>query len=430
MLDTESKLDNNSIRLISTLAKALISGKSLFITGAAGTGKSTLLRELKKKLKTKLVLTSTTGVSAINIGGCTIHSFSGIGIHNDVRAIDAIKSTRNWLHIKERVRESSIIAIDEISMLRADTFNLINRVFVEATGSKLPFGGKTLLLVGDFLQLPPVPKKDDVVEDLWCFRSESWKDLSPLTIHLKKVHRQADERFINTLHKIREGKIDADTDSTFAELELPKTGGVCNTIKFFPTNKEAEAFNECELAKLPGTEIEYVARIWGRHPSLEAQIRDNCIALEILKLKLGAKVIVLTNDSEARRFVNGSLGLIVGFDEKKRPIVKIDKTGETLTFEPFQWELKDYKDNILASFVQIPLKLAYGITIHKSQGMTLDEATIDCRRIFAPGQAYVALSRVRTLSGLKLNGWSKEQVFVDRVALSFYERLRGGHSHE
>jgi ATP-dependent exoDNAse (exonuclease V) alpha subunit len=423
MLLTDKPETKLWVKETEALGKTIEKGRSLFITGPAGTGKSQLVKELKERLGPTAVLTSTTGISAMNIGGSTIHSFAGIGIHCDPRAVESIAHRMNWPQVRDRIVSANTIIIDEISMLRSDTLTLIDRVFRRATRIDKTFGGKPIVFVGDFLQLPPVPQHDDADENIWSFNSDCWGRAEPSTLLLEKIHRQTESGFLEALSEIRLGHCTEKTDVLFRSREvLKKAADSKGKLHFFPTNREAESYNQDRLADLPGASNKYGATIWGMTEALEAQIRNTCLGVPILELKVDARVIILINDKD-KEFVNGSLGTIVQFDDMRNPVVKIDRTGKVLTFERHRWELKNYKDEMLASFDQIPLKLAYGITIHKSQGLTLDEAVIDCQKIFAPGQAYVALSRVKDSAGLYLRNWDSKLVKADQHALQFYKKL-------
>jgi ATP-dependent DNA helicase PIF1 len=406
---------------VEVAARAIARGKSFLVSGPAGSGKSTFMRELKKRLGTTAALTSTTGISALNVGGQTIHSFAGIGIYSDPRAVHAVRAADSWPHVRARINSVETVIIDEISMLRGDTFDLLNAVFKLATCDSRPFGGKTIVAVGDFLQLPPIPKMEDVDGDIWVFQSKSWRDLKPYPLILKKIHRHAEPDFLNALSDLRSGKCSDETNKFFQLRNLPRAEVSKNTLKFFPTNIEAAAFNQKCLLELSEKSLFSKAETWAKTPQLEAQIRSNCVAVEILELKIGARVMVLINCPDGQ-YVNGSFGTVVAF-QSMLPIVRIDRTGIEFKFEPYTWEQKNYKGELLASLTQLPLKLAYAVTIHKSQGLTLDSASIDCRRIFAAGQLYVALSRVKSSKGLILNGWNRNLVRADDAAKDFYKKI-------
>jgi GTPase SAR1 family protein len=394
-------------------------GTNLFITGPAGTGKSTFIRALKDHFGHSLAVTSTTGVSALNIGGGTIHSFSGIAIHTSVQALPTILAAQNWSKVRSRIRSTKIIVVDEISMLRPDQLELIDRVFREATCKDEPFGGKVMIFVGDFLQLPPVTKNREVLQAI--FECKTWLEAAIEPVHLFKIHRQTDPEFLKHLVLLRFGWCFDETDTFFRGCSITEAEIDTQALRFFGTNVEAENYNQSNLQALPGDVKTYRANCYGSEFDLKA-LKSSVLAQEVLHLKVGARVMFLSNyKPEGHDFVwvNGSLGTIVDFN-LKNPIVKIDESGETVTVERHTWAKIDWEGRELAAFEQIPLKLAYGVTIHKSQGLTLDRAIIDCARIFADGQAYVALSRVKTREGLKLLNWNPRLVKADPRAVQYY----------
>jgi len=405
---------------VENLIEKIEAGKNLFLTGPAGTGKSTLIRALKDHYGWKLALTSTTGISALNIGGGTIHSFSGIGIHTDPRALQAIMHQINWGKVRQRIRATKVIVVDEISMMRPDQLELIDLVFRQATGNELPFGGKCMVFVGDFLQLPPVTKNKEVLP--MAFECKTWLEANIEPIHLFRIHRQKDAEFLKHLVSLRFGWCFEETNQFFRARCVTEEEIDPKTLRFFGTNAEAENFNEMNLDALPEPTKTYHAYTYGSEFDVK-QLKASILAQEILHLRNGARVMFLNNykpeGADDFTWVNGSLGTVIGFNIKN-PIVKIDESGEEVTVDRNTWKKVDWQDRELASFEQIPLKLAYGVTIHKSQGLTLDKAVIDCRRIFADGQAYVALSRVKSRDGLFLLNWNPRLVKADPRAVEYY----------
>lgn len=406
---------------VESIIEKIDAKKNLLLTGPAGTGKSTIIKALKDHYKRKLVVTSTTGISALNIGGGTIHSFSGIGIHSSPNALEAIVNQMNWPKVKSRIQTTKIVVIDEVSMLREDQLELLDLVFRRATWCNEPFGGKIMVFVGDFLQLPPVTKNGENLG--WIFNSKTWNDAKIEPVHLYTIHRQTDPEFLKHLLSLRFGWCTDETDEffqsrTFSEQDIDPT-----TLRFFSTNVEAENFNFKNLGSIQEQLKTHKARVYAISEYYEKQIKSSTLAQEILELKVGARVMFLSNkkpeDSDDFIWVNGSLGTIVDYN-RNTPIVELDDTGQRVDVESYTWKMVDWSDNELASFEQIPLKLAYGVTIHKSQGLTLNKAVIDCKRIFANGQAYVALSRVRSSDGLFLLNWKSGLVKADQDAVEFY----------
>jgi ATP-dependent exoDNAse (exonuclease V) alpha subunit len=411
---------------IKDIIKKIDNGINVLLTGPAGTGKSTIVKALKEHYKWKLVVTATTGVAALNINGCTIHSFSGIGIHNSVEALKTIKGQYNWSKVQRRIRRTHIIVVDEISMLHANQLELLDMLFRDACNIDKPFGGITMVFVGDFLQLPPVTKQPDL--NSWVFNSKTWLEAKIEPIHLYTIHRQEDEQFLKHLIALRFGWCHPDTDEFFKSREVSEAELAPNILRFFPTNAEADNYNDKNLMSIDAPIQNHMAVVWGLNENYEKQIKNATLALEFLELKVGARVMFLNNkrDKDFGDFiwVNGSLGTIVDYVSGS-PVVEIDESNDRFIVSVHTWELKDWEDNVLASFEQIPLRLAYGVTIHKSQGLTLAKAVIDCRRIFASGQAYVALSRVRTADGLFLLNWNHKLIKADPIAVDYYLKSMG-----
>ncbi len=412
------------------IVKLIDAKTNLLITGPAGTGKSTLVKRLKEHYGKRFIITSTTGVSALNIGGSTIHSFSGIGIHTEPRAIHTITNQFNWRKVSSRIRWAKILVIDEVSMLRLDQLELMDLVFREATGIDAPFGGKRIVFVGDFLQLPPVAKFNEPHNKEWIFNSQLWNDAQIKVIELTTIYRQDDEVFLNHLMRLRFGMCEADTDDFFKSRTFKANELDSNMLRFFSTNAEADQYNDHNLELIEDEEHIHYAEVDGENENYIKQIKSSTLALERLELKVGARVMFLTNQKSTKSddgdvvsndfaWVNGSLGTVVDY-KAGWPLVEVDETGERVIVEEFTWKMTNYMDEVLASFRQIPLKLAYGVTIHKSQGLTLTKAVIDCKKIFASGQGYVAISRVRTAEGLYLLNWNKSFIKANQGAIDFY----------
>lgn len=404
------------------LEEDLSTGRNVLLTGPAGTGKSHAINNIVKESSKRFAMTASTGIAASNISGTTIHSFCGLtpdSEKSDIKGV--IEKTEKGQQIKDRVKNIDVLVIDEISMLSPEVLEMVDETFKCSIGNNQPFGGKQIIMSGDFLQIPPVYNKQIDSKSIWAFQSEAWNNANISVIYTDKVYRQDNLNFINALNEIRVGK----TSSDITEMMQGRVGVKLETnskpLKFLPRNKEVDLINANELTLLRGEEKVYEARIYGKNSYLQKQIRANCIAAEMLTLKKDAQVIILKNDHEGLYF-NGSLGRVVKFEDGN-PVVKIDKTGKEICFEYAKWEVRGPGGEIQASFEQIPLKLAYALTIHKSQGMTLECAEVDPRGIFTEGQLYVALSRVKTLEGLKLLGWQNKYIKANKTALEFYEQL-------
>lgn len=408
------------------------SGKNIFITGAAGVGKSFYLNQLKQDLP-DLVVTATTGVAAINVEGFTIHSFSGIGIGNR-----SAKQTAYSMHPEQKLKiiHCSKLAIDEISMLNADIFDLINEVFkiVRYKYSNLPFGGIQLIVIGDFLQLPPVEK--DGKEPKFAFESVSWKEANFQVVNLTEQHRQKDTAFIEELNKIRLGEM----------IEITSTSIHDNALHLFALNHFADEYNKNKLNEIKGQIYHFEARDSG-NPYNIASIDKNCLVPRNLYLKIGARVMLLINKYIEIGLINGSIGNItkinnntvtVQFDnganldlfyEKVAKIMGTDTEyhsypkevdGKTILEST---EIKKENKIELASRTQIPLRLAYAVSIHKAQGLSLDKVCIDFSGTFESGQAYVALSRVRSKTGLSVKNLRPNLIKANKKAVEFYKNM-------
>lgn len=428
---------------IEKIKTALKKGRSICVTGPAGTGKSYNVNLLCEAIDNgefphirnyhKL---ATTGLAAMNIKGVTLNSFFGIGIQSHPLYAEKMEESDKWRFIKGKIRKVDLLIIDEVSMLRPDTFELIHEVARRACGNDKFFGGIQIVFVGDFLQLPPVVKEEEAEEIgcQWIFEHPLWQE-NVDTVMLNKVYRQSDSKTVDALNAIRMGEC----PDWVNDLMRSREGVTLDhtPLEIVSTNKQAEKINSEKLYQVDAESIFYKAKVKADNNYMVDTIKKQVNADEVLELRKGARVMCLVNLNGCQT-VNGSIGTIKDFttpddDSKPMPIVEFDN-GETHTFELHTWDIgkgeiawnqekgkRTFQYKIVASFCQLPLKLAYAITIHKSQGMTLDAVSIDCERIFAGGQAYVALSRVKAIEGLKLAGWRKEYVHADPSAVSFYK---------
>ena len=382
--------------------KILKAGHNVFLTGSAGTGKTFLLNkfiEQLKKKKVKVGITASTGIAATHLNGRTIHSWVGMGIEQSMSDKAVKKLVRNF-ELRERIRESKVLIIDEISMLDADRLNLINKICQAAKDPFRPFGGIQIIMCGDFFQLPPVDKNKKAQ---FAYDSFAWQNSEIEICYLEKQFRQDDWKFINILNKIRDNKAGQ------KELSLLKTRlykSVKSTIKptkLYTHNIDVEAINDYELSCIDEEEkVYHMIEVGSSY--LVKVLKKSCLSPEDLKLKIGAVVMFIKNNF-ADGYVNGTLGEVIGFDEEHDyPVVKT-KNGAEIIAEPRSWSIgEDNDDEVVASIKQIPLRLAWAITVHKSQGMGLEVAEIDLSKSFECGMGYVALSRVKTLDGIRLMG--------------------------
>lgn len=404
---------------------AIEEGKSLFVTGGAGTGKSFLLNFLRNNYSSHgFAVTASTGIAAVNISGSTIHSWAGIGLGNlpPSQILNNLFGNKG-AKARHRILKTKTLAIDEISMISGEVFDLLNCVFQEIRQNKAPFGGMQILLFGDFLQLPPVFRNQD--QGQFCFESASWHELNPEIFVLEEIQRQKDQKFVKILNNLRFGKVSFDDRDALKE----RVGAVDDNHFISATiltshNSISDKINREKLQFIAEKSFEFDAEFFGEQSKIEL-LRKNCIASEKLVLKLGAQVMMTKNTYQKDGIINGSLGKIVDFSPKKNyPIVEF-KNGKIITIKPEEWVIERFDEGkrqlvVDASMKQIPLILAWAITIHKSQGLTLDKISCDLSRIFAKGQAYVALSRARSLDSVFIQSIDFDRIEADEKALEFY----------
>ncbi len=406
--------------------KLLEDGKNILVTGGAGTGKSFILNFIKKKYsRIGLEVTASTGIASVNIGGSTIYSWAGIGLGNlpAQQIIENLFSARGY-KARSRIKRTKILAIDEISMISANILELLDIVFKTVRNSNLPMGGMQILFFGDFLQLPPVNKIDEDVS--FCFNSSIWQELNLKNIVLKQIFRQNDAKFIKILNNLRVGKID-DEDREVLESRIQINENNNDSIK--PTiltthNYKAESINKEEMFKIKSPEKIYQAIYEGSVDKIE-YLKKNCLAQDNLSLKVNSQVMMIKNTYQKDGIINGSLGVIRDFSVKKNyPIVEF-ANGNLLTISPEEWLIERFDELkqemvVEAKMIQIPLLLSWAITIHKSQGLTLDKIYCDLSDIFTAGQAYVALSRARSLDNVFIKGINFNKIYANKDVIDFY----------
>jgi len=387
----------------------LKTGASVFLTGEPGSGKTYVVNSYVRWLKKHKIdpgVTASTGIAATHIGGMTIHSFSGIGVAEFLSKYD-VDRIASIERIARRVLDTSVLIIDEVSMLAGNTLELVDMVFREVRKSELPFGGMQVVLVGDFFQLPPVAREGR--NAVFAFESKSWEFLNPVVCYLTDQYRQEDKIFLDILSAIR-GNCVEDSHFELISGRMADTAKSFDSIpKLFSHNTDVDAINSRELLKLPNDPKVFSMISKGAKVLVE-QLKRGCLSPEKLELKKDA-VVMFTKNSPLGKFVNGTLGAISGFDQETGlPIVKC-KDGSEVIATPMKWTIEEH-GSVKAMIEQIPLRLAWAITVHKSQGMTLDEAVVDLSKAFEYGQGYVALSRVRALAGLHLLGINSKALLV------------------
>jgi len=396
----------------------LKTGRSVFLTGAAGSGKTYVLREYisyLQSLDADVGITASTGIAATGMGGITIHSWSGIGIRDNLSKSD-LQEIAEKKHIKNKVKKASVLIIDEISMLHHFRLDLIDKVIREIKNSPEPFGGMQVVFCGDFFQLPPVRKSYDP-EAFFAYHSDAWKSLDLKICYLSEQHRQSDLEYLKVLNAIRDAAVDTET------MKILKTRfnkvAEFEPTKLYSHNRDVNGENETELSKISGKVFEYEMQTKGRNNLVE-MLKKSCLAPETLRLKLGAKVMFVKNNFE-EGYVNGTLGTVVkcGFGEIKVKTI----SGKIIDVERESWRIEE-DGKSRAEIIQYPLRLAWAITVHKSQGMSLDTAEIDLSASFEKGMGYVALSRVRSLQGLFLKGLNDMALKINEEVLEFDKKFR------
>lgn len=415
---------------ISKISYLIKNHQNIFITGHAGTGKSYILNMIKKQFP-KLVITSTTGIAAVNIKGQTIHSWAGVGVCNNTIQKTVEKILSNY-SLKKQIQDCKLLAIDEISMLDIKTFEYINEVLKYIRSSDEPFGGIQVIFIGDFFQLPPVDKKDSNSKK-YCFESNLWKDLNLQTILLTKSYRQKEENLITALANMRINSLTQEDINLLNTRNNIQDNSAGDILHIFATNIEADNYNNQKFRSLDAQESEFYAidgiykdnslvekatNLW--EENILKRIEQVCNAENKLSLKIGARVMLLINLDFENGLINGSCGNVL--DIQNDFISICFDNGVTSKIEKHDFEFYN-KDVLIAVRKQFPLRLAYGITIHKSQGMSLDKLAVDCSRIFEEGQAYVAISRIKTLEGLYLYNFTPKKVMVDGKVVEFYQNL-------
>ena len=432
-------IDLNNLELQNALQIIQYTHRSLFLTGKAGTGKSTFLRYISQTTKKKHVILAPTGIAAINVGGSTLHSFFKLPFHplltNDNRY--SVRNLRKMLKYNSEkiklIKEVELIIIDEISMVRADIIDFIDKILrVYAQNMRVPFAGKQLLLVGDMYQLEPVLKEDErallqpFYPSKFFFDAHVFREMQLICIELQKIYRQTDPLFISILDHIRT----SNTSQTDLSILNQRVGNASQqnhdglAITLSTRRDSVDYINQQHLQELPGEPTVFYGIIEGEFPE------NNLPTPMKLEIKTGAQVLFVKNDRD-KRWVNGTLGTVIGMGDESDGLIYVrTEQGEDVDVEQDIWSNVRYtynekeqkiEEEVIGTFRQFPIRLAWAITIHKSQGLTFNQVNIDLSGgVFAGGQTYVALSRCRSLEGINLEApIKKENIFISREITSF-----------
>ncbi|MDO5509124.1 MAG: AAA family ATPase [Weeksellaceae bacterium] len=394
----------------------LKAGYNVFLTGSAGTGKTYVLNEYIEYLRDRdvgVAVTASTGIAATHINGMTIHAWSGIGVR-DYLSAQFLHTLKSRKYMKKKFEKAQVLIIDEISMLHKRQLDMVNEVCQAFKESDLPFGGMQVIFSGDFFQLPPVSREEVSSSEKFSFMSRSWVQAAPIICYLTEQYRQTKNSLNELLNQMRSGEVGEDliqlvhekvAESRYAdEMRFPQ---------LYTHNADVDRLNNHKIAELESRSEVYVGKKKG-NATLSDMLMNNVLTTEKLELKIGAKVMFIRNNYDLGYF-NGTLGEITDYSVENWPIVET-KDGNLIEVKPEVWQMVEENGSVIASYTQVPLRLAWAITIHKSQGMTLNQATIDLRKTFERGQGYVALSRLRDFDGLHLLGINPMAMMLDELA--------------
>lgn len=385
----------------------LKTGANVFLTGEPGAGKTYVINQYVAWLEAaglNVAVTASTGIAATHIGGMTIHSWSGVGIKDSLSPYDLEQITTKERIVK-RAKAAQVLVIDEISMLDGKVLDMVDQVLRTVRQKPEAFGGLQIVCIGDFFQLPPVTRQGDMMR--YAFECNAWLNMKPLICYITEQYRQDDEMLLGLLGSIRRNEIEEEHYTLLNEQKEIAYENIEPT-RLYTHNADVDTVNNQKLSELPGSGKKFQMSGKGKKPMIEGLIK-NCLSPEMLVLKEDAMVMCTKNNFEAG-YVNGTLARVVRFDEGY-PVIETTE-GKEILMKTTTWELAE-DGKVLASIEQLPLRLAWAITVHKSQGMSLDAAEIDLSKAFVYGQGYVALSRVRSLDGLKILGMHPNALQVD-----------------
>lgn len=409
-----------------TQSKALAilkSGRNVFLTGSAGAGKTYVLNQYiqyLKEHKVPVAVTASTGIAATHMNGMTIHSWAGIGIREHL-SLQHLSNLKKRKYFRDKMDKVKVLVIDEISMLHRNQLDLVNQVLKFFKENELAFGGVQVVFSGDFFQLPPIGNEWETAREKFAFMSTAWLEAEPVICYLTEQHRQESNELNMILNEIRQGNVSENSISLLeTRLEFHPDEGEQET-KLFTHNSDVDRINKMYLEQIGGASKVFKAETKGNEVLVDV-LKKSVLAMENLELRRGAQVMFVKNNYEVG-YVNGTMGRVTGFNSEGNPLVKTFD-GELIEAKPESWAIEDETGRALASFTQIPLRLAWAITVHKSQGMTLDAAMIDLSKAFEKGQGYVALSRLKDLQGLRLRGLNQTALEVDELAQKADARFR------
>jgi ATP-dependent exoDNAse (exonuclease V) alpha subunit len=413
----------------------LKTGKNVFLTGPAGSGKTYVLNEYIKYLRHHGVtvgITASTGIAATHMGGMTIHSWSGMGVKSHLSDED-LSALADKPALVKRFKETEVLIIDEVSMLHHFRLDLLDKVARHLRGLKklfdkgadavsprdLPFGGMQVVLCGDFFQLPPVSRSGEPAAE-FIYRSTAWKEGGFTICYLEENYRQGNDVSVQILNEIRSGEVSDESrellKGRFKKKDEIETGeGDEALTQLYTHNIDVDSLNETELKKVENPEYLYHMSSRGK-PFLVEALKKSCLAPEVLRLRKGARVMCVKNNFD-QGYVNGTLGVVVSCGPDVDPVIHT-ADDEFVTIERATWQVEE-SGKVLAEITQYPLRLAWAITVHKSQGMSLNSVCVDLSKCFEPGMGYVALSRVRSLDGLSIVGFNESALRVHPGVLEY-----------
>lgn len=401
----------------------LKSGRNVFLTGSAGAGKTYVLNQYIQYLRDRKVpvaVTASTGIASTHMNGMTIHAWSGIGVKDVITERD-LNNMKTKKYLVKNLQKIKVLVIDEISMLHKAQIEMVNTILQFFQDPYSPFGGVQVIFSGDFFQLPPVGRQGETNRDKFAFMSTAWVEANLSICYLTEQHRQTDNSLNRILNEIRQNTVTSESIQELQDSSWTELTGKTEPTKLYTHNIDVDRENFTCLDDLQNRSRGFEAKTKGNGKLIET-LKKSVLASSYLELKIGAKVMFVKNNYE-KGYVNGSLGEVTRFDDEGLPVVKL-KNGIEITASRESWSIDDDSGKPLASYEQVPLRLAWAITVHKSQGVTLDEASIDLSKTFERGQGYVALSRLKGLEGLHLTGFNDTALEVDPLALKADKRFR------